>query len=393
MAGIDMKVLMVNREDAHRNLGGDTIQMLKTKAALEDLGVTIETCTVADLDHVQVPDLAHVFNIQTVEESWAAFKKLKARKIPIVLSSIYWDMLDHGFDLTTATRGRWAVCARIWGKSTARRLYCSWQRAKSPLLTSWRLQRRMLQDALAVLPNSASEGKLLRQTFLLGDSFYRRVHVVPNGIDVSLFEPLPQPSALFQKQYGIRDFVLQVGAVSPVKNQLGLLQALNDLPMPIVIIGQPTPHKPEYAEECKALAEARGNVTFIDRLPHDELPGIYRLASVHVLPSWRETPGLVSLEAAASGCRVVTTSIGSTRDYFCNLAEYCYPSDLSSIRAAVAKALAQPPSDKLRNHVLQNFTWQRAAEETLQAYLTVLNEPAKVPVNQGISLRPMNRES
>jgi hypothetical protein len=37
-----MQVLFVIREDARRNLGGDTIQMLKTKAALENLGLTVE---------------------------------------------------------------------------------------------------------------------------------------------------------------------------------------------------------------------------------------------------------------------------------------------------------------------------------------------------------------
>jgi glycosyltransferase involved in cell wall biosynthesis len=178
---------------------------------------------------------------------------------------------------------------------------------------------------------------------------------------------------MLQEQYGLRDFVLEVGAISPVKNQLGLIDALYDLPVPLVFVGQPAAKMPEYAEQCKARAALRGDVTFIDRLPHDELPGLYALAAVHALPSWRETPGLVSLEAAAAGCRIVTTSIGSTRDYFGDLAWYCYPDDLRSIRTAVEAALKAPPSPALRERVLREYTWHRAGAATLAAYQKVLN--------------------
>jgi glycosyltransferase involved in cell wall biosynthesis len=157
-----------------------------------------------------------------------------------------------------------------------------------------------------------------------------------------------------------------------VKNQLGLIRALYDLPKPIVIVGQPAAAMPAYADQCKALGAKRGNVIFIERVPHEELPGIYALAAVHVLPSWRETPGLVSLEAAASGCRVVTTCIGSTRDYFGNLVEYCHPADHASIRTATERALGQPGSPALRNHVLEHFTWERAGAATLQGYRAAL---------------------
>jgi glycosyltransferase involved in cell wall biosynthesis len=168
--------------------------------------------------------------------------------------------------------------------------------------------------------------------------------------------------------------VLEVGAISPVKNQLGVIEALYNLPVPLVFIGQPAAAMPEYAEMCKARGAERGNVIFIDRIPHEELPGIYALAAVHVLPSWRETPGLASLEAAAAGCRVVTTSIGSTYDYFGDLAWYCYPDDLISIRTAVESALQTSQTTALREHVLTEFTWQRAAEATLASYQTALSQ-------------------
>ena len=91
-----------------------------------------------------------------------------------------------------------------------------------------------------------------------------------------------------------------------------------------------------------------------------------------MLPSWRETPGLVSLEAAAAGCRIVSTAIGSAREYFGDLAWYCDPCNPGSIRQAVLQALAAPATAALRQRVLERFTWEVAAQNTLEAYSKVM---------------------
>jgi glycosyltransferase involved in cell wall biosynthesis len=197
--------------------------------------------------------------------------------------------------------------------------------------------------------------------------------VIPNAIDTDLYASPPAPSEWFFNKYGVRDFILEVGTVYPVKNQLGLIEALFDLPIPLVIVGKALGAFTAYAEACKARAAERGRVVFIDQVAHDDLPGIYALAAVHALPSWRETPGLVSLEAAAAGCRVVTTELGPTRDYFGDLAWYCYPDDFASIRKSVEIALKAPPPAELRKQVLSQYTWERTATATLAAYEKALN--------------------
>ena len=362
-----MRVLMVIRDDAEATLGGDTIQVRETRSALEALGHHVEVCGTSEVERAGPCDVAHVFNIQTAESSWRAFQLLERRDTPIVLSSIYWDMLDHWFDLAVLGLPRWRTLVSVLGRARARNLYVRWHRMKAPRTPEWRLQRALLERASRVLPNSQSEADLLMATFRLNGGFSDKVDVVPNGIVRSRFEA-PQPSAFFLERYGVRDFVLEVGAISPVKNQLGLLDALADTPVPVVFIGQPAPAMPEYAERCRERAARRGNVVFVDRLPHEELPGIYALAAVHALPSWRETPGLASLEAAAAGCRVVSTSIGSASDYFGDLAWYCDPADVGSIRRAVEAALAAPRSTALRERVLSAFTWDAAGRATAAAY-------------------------
>jgi glycosyltransferase involved in cell wall biosynthesis len=372
-----MRVLFVNRADAERNLGGDTIQMLKTKDALEARGVTVDVRSTETLDEIPPCDLAHVFNIQFADASWRAFQVLAKHRLPIVLSPIYWELWDFWFEFGVAGRRHWRWLAKYAGKGRARRIYVAWQRGKAPTDRQWRIQRWLLQNAVQVLPNSESEGHLLQRAYQLPAAFQEKITVVHNGIDAAHFQPPPKPNQAFAAEHGVVDFVLEVGTISPTKNQLGLIRALYDLPLPLVFIGQTAEGRPDYGLECEALAAKRGNVTFIERLPHAELPGVFALAAVHALPSWRETPGLASLEAGAAGCRIVTTSIGSTRDYFGDLAWYCYPDDHQSIRAAVEAALRGRPSPALRERILDRYTWDRAAQATLSAYEEVLgrNQP------------------
>jgi glycosyltransferase involved in cell wall biosynthesis len=231
-----------------------------------------------------------------------------------------------------------------------------------------------LQQANRVLPNSDAEARLLGRTFSMRDGLGEKTDIVSNGIDATLYVNDPAPSRAFLERYGVRDFVLQVGTISPVKNQLRLIEALFDVPVPLVFVGHTPSFATSYAHECRVRANARGNVHFVDHVAPGELPGIYALAAVHVLPSWRETPGLVSLEAAACGCRIVTTRVGSAHEYFGDLAWYCDPADVRSIRSAAVAALKTPASDALRRHVLANFTWRRAGEATLSSYSRLLCE-------------------
>jgi len=55
-----------------------------------------------------------------------------------------------------------------------------------------------------------------------------------------------------------------------------------------------------------------------------------------------------------------------------DLAWYCNPYDVDSIRQAVLEAYHAPKTGKAQHHVLQNFTWERAAQLTLGVYQKVL---------------------
>ena len=157
-----------------------------------------------------------------------------------------------------------------------------------------------------------------------------------------------------------------------MKNQLNLVKALNGTQFKLLIIGSPSPNQKKYYQECKDLAAP--NVSFINSITQEELAEYYKKAKVHVLPSWFETTGLSSLEAAAMGCNVVITDKGDTREYFEDMAYYCDPGSPGSILNAVKLAAKNENDKALQQKIFSAYTWQVTAGLTYRAYEEVLGK-------------------
>jgi glycosyltransferase involved in cell wall biosynthesis len=120
----------------------------------------------------------------------------------------------------------------------------------------------------------------------------------------------------------------------------------------------------------------------LPHLPPEELRSAYAAARVHALPSWIETCGLVTMEAALAGCSVVASTAGYELEYYRDHAYYCDPGDVGSIRAAVLAAYNHHAADarrrlELKRLILQEYTWERAAEAAFRAYCRVLACPSR----------------
>jgi glycosyltransferase involved in cell wall biosynthesis len=368
-----MKVLMLSRDDVHTVMGGDTIQMLQTGLKLEKLGIQVQMGTVTKPPAFKDIDLIHVFNWEQLAPFLDSSRGLLTNGIPLILSTIFWFHTGQWYDDAASGRVAWRIAKAGLGSANSRAIYEKWQQVKFKRGKRGQGLRRMLSAPAQLLPNSSIEVEHLEYVLGLKGRLQKLCTIVPNGVIRELYDPLPAPNQVFYNEYGLDGFILEVARIQSAKNQLGLIDALSDTTFPIVFIGQPSPYEKEYVDRCKTAAQRRGNVYFLNPKTPQELAGIYTLAAVHVLPSWRETPGLVSLEAAAAGCQIVSTTIGSAREYFGSEAWYCDPRDPQSIRQAVLSAIDAPPSRNLRNRILERYTWEVAAEKTLQAYHKALN--------------------
>lgn len=370
-----MRVLFRNsRPGWMSQWGGDSTQLLETKRALEDLGVSVEVDDQLD-KNLDGFDIVHVFNIQTADMGVVFVEQAKRYSIPVVVSPIYWDFNEVAKHVSKTFPSSQRLSLRILGEIDWRLLYIARQvglynRRRS----TTKKAERMLKMADMLLPNSYAELEIIVRTFR-NPWLRAKSMIVPNGVrapkqitttraDISdPLEELPTP------------YVLEVASIGPLKGQLSVIKALRDhQEIPLVFVGRGLDSA--YGKECQRLAAKRGNVYFLGEVKHESLGSIYSHAKVHVLPSFRESPGLVTLEAAAHGVNCVVSIYGPVTEYFGQNVWYCDPLNEESIKAAVLEAWRSPLAETLKQRILRNFTWKHAGEATLTAYKQVLTRMA-----------------
>jgi glycosyltransferase involved in cell wall biosynthesis len=380
-----MKVLMINTPASVNYKGGDSTQLFQTAAELKKLGIEVGTSFELKPDATGY-DIAHIFNLRTLDATQVQVEHLKSQGTPIVMSPIYlnpskalWGtkLIENIFaqkpseeqlkqNLDGLKNGVLRVATAQGQTFTAEGL-----NRFSPDYD--RRQRQILSNIDYLLPNSVLEMDQLARTLRVGNIPY---DIAPYGADPKVFlDADPEP---FVKEYGLRDFVLQVGRIERSKNQLLLCHALRNVDLQLVLIGGNL--QEYYLQWCKQYGPK--NLKIISHLPHEMLKSAYAAARVHVLPSWIETCGLVTMEAALANCSAVVSLFGYEREYYRDLAYYCDPSDVDDIRANVVNAWQNYDRDRnrreeLKQLILREYSWKRSAEICLKAYQKVLESKKK----------------
>lgn len=360
-----MKVLFIARASLYRNRGGDTIQILKTAEYLQRLGVGVDIRLTDEVIDYSGYQLLHFFNIIRPAD---ILKHIAASGKPYVISPVFVDYSESDartrkgvlrllFDLFSRDRIEYF-------KVLARWLF-NGERIMSPSYLFYGQRGsvcRIIRGAALLLPNSDNEYRRLLGRYKTGNAY----RVIPNGIDPVLFRPMEGLSVRED------DLVLCAGRIEGIKNQLSLIRAVNGSSFRLILAGAPAVNQRSYYEKCRR--EAGPAVRFAGALSQEELLGYYSRARVHILPSWFETTGLSSLEAAVMGCSIVITDRGDTREYFGDQALYCDPGSPASILAALKKAASEGPSEALREKILRQYTWHQAAIRTFEAYKEIPGE-------------------
>ncbi|AWI06920.1 glycosyltransferase family 4 protein [Clostridium drakei] len=324
-----MKVLLCIRNDYYRNFAGDSMQALKTAKYLKKMGVEVDINNGAIIDYSNY-DIVHLFNLTRIGETYNYYKRAKFYNKNIVLSSVYWDLKKYYSYINDFND------IKLWNKCKSYRL-------------------AMLKGCRMVYPNSEMEGNIIKKEF--GD--FVPYDVIYNGVEIEHDEGILYN---FKEKFHLSNYVLCVGRICHRKNQLALARACNNLGLQLVLIGNV--NDKEYFNKCMQY----GNVIYLGFMDGYNIYNSYRFCETHVLPSFVETPGLSSLEAAAVGCNIVSTSEGSTFEYFNNMVEYCNPYDENSISEAIEKAIKKQKNDILKRHVLNNFSWEKCIKKLYDSY-------------------------
>lgn len=368
-----MKVLFCVRHNFYTSPGGAQIQILKTKKSLEKNGVICDiTVSPFNVDY-HAYDIIHLTDLTWINDLLFYMDEIKKSKTKskIVLSTIYWPFDDY---ISKGAPIYFKFLYKFFGISFVERLksfakmikYRDIIYSKGVLNNYINAQRSILLNVDAILPNSYMEYEAIISRLGVKDI---PCYVVNNAVDVSEFDRIID-SEIFEKD---ENLILFVARIDPRKNQLGFLKSVKNKKLKIRFIGNYGPNSYGYYKKLKKIADRRGGVEFISHLSQEEVFRHMLQAKVHVLTSWIETPGLVSLEAAYAGCNLVVAEKGSVREYFKDYAYYCDPDDNHSINSALDKAVNSEFDEKIRKLIEQEYSWDRAAEQTLNAYKKVLN--------------------
>jgi glycosyltransferase involved in cell wall biosynthesis len=362
-----MKILFISRSTLYTGPGGDTVQIVKTAESLRARGISVDIRLSTEAIDYGPYDLIHFFNIIRPSD---ILRHIFRSKKPYVVSTIYVDYFEFEASFRTGLAKfifSYLSADQIeFLKVLARRL-----RSGEPIVSPdylWRGHRRsvkyIIRHARCLLPNSRSEYDRLVARY----GIHQKYRVVPNAVDTSLFNV---PADDMGREPNL---VLCVGRIEGRKNQLQLIRALNGTGYTLYLIGSASPNQLNYYNACKSAAAP--NVRFIPPVSQQELVRYYSSAKVHVLPSWFETTGLSSLEAAAMGCNIVITDKGDTREYFGDDAWYCDPASPATILDAVNGAASSPRREGLIRKIAETYTWGIAAAETAAAYEAIVSSPS-----------------
>lgn len=329
-----MKVLLCIRGDYIKSFAGDSKIILMTSKYLKKLGVEVDIND-GDITDYSRYDIVHLFNLTRMGETYKYYKQAHRQKKNIVITPIYWNLNKYYSHMNNVDN------IKLWEKCKPYR-------------------EEIIKGCQIIYPNSELEKNMLSEDFDMKLN-YKIIH---HGIEIEHEET---PLYNLKGRYNLNNYVLCVARITPQKNQLALAKACSRLGVNLVLIGNINNN--EYFRQCMTYK----NVTYLGFMDRYNIYNAYRFSKLHVLPGFCETPGLSSLEAAASGCNIVTTIEGSAKEYFKHMAEYINPYDDETISIALEKGLNKRKNDELKNYVLINYSLDRYVQELYCSYEKLLD--------------------
>lgn len=238
---------------------------------------------------------------------------------------------------------------------------------------------RILKDASKVIAVTSIEAEQYKSMGVSED----KIEIVPNGIDLSEFDNLPERGK-FRKKYGLNDsqkIILYLGRIHKIKGLDLLVTAFTELSKhlneaKLVIVGPDD----GYLSSLKKLIAELGisdKVLFSGPLYGQEKLRAYVDADVFVLPSSYEIYGITVIEAMACGIPVIVTDRCGIADVIDGQAGLVVPHDKEQLQHALLHVLSDDKmrlqfGEKGRSLVGERFNWALIAQEAGRVYQKVL---------------------
>jgi len=236
------------------------------------------------------------------------------------------------------------------------------------------LERRLCRDVSQVVATCSDEVAELSAMGLPAD----RATVIPCGVDVDAFRPVPV-------ERSARPRLLVIGRIVRRKGVGNVIEALTQLPgIDLIVAGGPERSSlgadPEVTR-LRDLADRLGvadRVHFLGAVSRHDVPALMCSASVVVAVPWYEPFGIVPLEAMACGRPVVGTAVGGLIDTVVpGVTGELVPPRRPDLLASCLVDLLSDPARRAaygragRRRAVERYQWQQVVAETEQVYASV----------------------
>ncbi|MEE2827746.1 MAG: glycosyltransferase [Myxococcota bacterium] len=298
-------------------------------------------------------DCVHLFNIQRCLDWGDLPERTRSAGARLLLTPLLHPTGDYHL---RGRRGLDALAARIVPSADA---YAGLRWGRKSLAAR---ARAVLGLADSVLLSHEREERLLLDTFgLVLEPGKRQVIpvAIPDRSELDSGARDTEPSG---------DFVLCAGRLEPLKNSEAVARACAALQLPVGFAGS--------RPGMRHLGYGRGILkegNWLGELSYSELRSTMARARVHVLASWAEVVGRVSLEAALAGAAVVLSDVGFGPDYLGRGTEGVFlfaPGDENGLKDAIAAAWerGRRPESALVERVRTRYTWEVVGPALVEAW-------------------------
>jgi len=228
------------------------------------------------------------------------------------------------------------------------------------------MQRRVSRRLSRIITVSECSKRDIANAYRVSPEKFR---VVPNGINVDYFYPLPDVPR--EENH----LIVTNSADTPLKGLKYLLEAVAAIrrkrPIKLTVIGEPKPDGP--IARLVGRLNLPGCVTFAGRITYEAFAHYYAKATLAVIPSLYEGFGMPAGEAMACGIPVISTSGGALPEVVGDAGVLVPPGDAGALESAIVSLLDD--SDRRRRlgeaglaRVHNSLTWRHAAQKTVDVY-------------------------
>lgn len=204
----------------------------------------------------------------------------------------------------------------------------------------------------------------------------KKIDVVYQGCNNIFRKPVTESKTQQVKEkYNLpANFLLYVGAIEKRKNVKLIIEAIGNkkIDINLVIVGKPT----AYMQELKPLIEQyqlQNQIVFLHNVVTDDLPAVYKLAKIFVMPSIFEGFGIPILEALCAGTPVIASSSSCFDEVGGPGSIYLNPHDLDAWGDSISDLLND---DLKRENMIskglvfaENFSDDKIAHNLMNVYL------------------------